>query len=109
MNLPGNTFAWTWTIKQEYLDEYVRIHGEVWPEVLAAHSKAGFRNYSIFQNGNQFFYYFETDDFKKAMAGVAADDACNRWNKITGPMIDGGLDFASDDPVPLMKQVFYLK
>lgn len=109
MNMPKNIYAWTWTIKRECLDEYVEMHMNAWPDLLEAHTKAGFRNYSIFQNDNQFFYCFETDDFEKAMAGLAKEPVCERWNAITTKMIEGGLDFESKDPVPLMKQVFYLK
>ena len=62
-----------------------------------------------FKTGINSFITLKRMTLRRRWRVVAADDACNRWNKITGPMIDGGLDFASDDPVPLMKQVFYLK
>lgn len=51
----SNKFAWVWNIKPEYTEEYVRLHASVWENVLEEHRKAGIRNYSIFQNGNQFF------------------------------------------------------
>ena len=54
-------YAWVWNVKPEYLDEYVRMHLNPWPEIMKAHSEAGFKNYSIFQNGTQFFYVFECD------------------------------------------------
>lgn len=109
MEMPKNIYAWKWTIKPEYLEEYVDMHINAWPEVLEAHSKAGIKNYSIFQNGNEFFYYFETDDFDKAMAGLANDPVCNRWNSITTKMIESSVNFSVSAPLPLMKQVFYLK
>lgn len=109
MKIPKNIFAWKWVIKPEYVDEYVKIHLDAWPDVLEAHSKAGIRNYSIFQNGNEFFYYFETDDFKKAMEGLSKDPVCKKWNSITSKMIEAPVDFSSDSPLPLMRQIFYLK
>jgi len=109
MEMPKHIYAWKWTVKPEYLDEYVDMHINAWPEILEAHSKAGIRNYSIFQNGNEFFYYFETDDFSKAMEGLANDPVCNRWNAITTNMLESGVDFSESAPLPLMKQVFYLK
>ena len=112
MEMPKHIYAWKWTIKPEYVDEYVEMHINAWPDVLEAHIKAGFRNYSIFQNGkdgNEFFYYFETDDFEKAMSGLAKDSACQRWNAITLKMIETSVDFDGDSPLPLMRQVFYLK
>ncbi len=109
MEMPKNVYAWKWKIKPEYVDEYVEMHINAWPDLLKAHSQAGFRNYSIFQNGNEFFYYFETDDFEKAMAGLDRDPVCQRWNTITTKMIDTPVNFGGDAPLPLMRQVFYLK
>lgn len=109
MDMPKNIYAWKWIIKSEYVDEYVKMHINAWPDLLEAHSKAGFRNYSIFQNGNEFFYYFETDDFEKAISVLDKDLVCQRWNAITLKMIDSSVDFGSDSPLPLMSQVFYIK
>ena len=64
--ITNNKHAWVWEIKPEYLDEYVRMHLNPWPEILEEHTRAGIRNYSIFQNGTQFIYVFECDDVKKA-------------------------------------------
>ena len=61
-------FAWTWTIREEVLEEYVQMHLAPWPEIMEEHSKAGIRDYSIFQNGNQFFYCFLCDDVEAAFA-----------------------------------------
>ncbi|MDQ3656514.1 MAG: L-rhamnose mutarotase, partial [Chloroflexota bacterium] len=33
-------------VKPDKLDEYVRSHAEVWPELLADLKAAGYRNYS---------------------------------------------------------------
>lgn len=53
--MSSNKLAWTWRVKEECLEEYVAMHLNPWPEILEEHSKAGISNYSIFQNGNQFF------------------------------------------------------
>ena len=104
----SNKFAWTWKVKEEYVDEYVRMHENTWPEVLEEHTKAGFKNYSIFQNGNQFFYCFECDDPAAAFAYTDKAEACARWNAITSKMVEGSFDYSEATPVK-MKEVFYLK
>lgn len=109
MKMPKNIYAWKWLIRPECVEEYVKLHINAWPDLLEAHSKAGFKNYSIFQNGNEFFYYFETDDFEKAMSGLAKEPVCMRWNAITSKMIESSVDFSSNSPLPLMRQVFFLK
>ncbi len=105
----SNKFAWTWTIKEEFLDEYVKMHLDPWPEVLEEHSKAGIRNYSIFQNGSQFFYCFECDDLDAAFSYIAKSEPCNRWNAITSKMVKGSFDFNDAEPIKPMREVFYLK
>ncbi|RLQ90189.1 L-rhamnose mutarotase [Planomicrobium sp. Y74] len=105
----SNKFAWTWRIKEEALEDYVQLHGNPWKEVLEEHTKAGISNYSIFQNGNQFFYCFECDDVDKAFAYIADSDVCNRWNAITSEMVQGSFDFNEAEPISPLKEVFYLR
>ena len=104
----SNKYAWTWQIKDEYLEEYVAMHENPWPEVLEEHRKAGFKNYSIFQNGNQFFYCFECDKPETAFAITNDAEACKKWNEITSKMVEGSFDFAEKMPTK-MKEVFYLE
>ena len=105
----SNKFAWTWTIKEEFLDEYIKIHLNPWPEILEEHRKAGIKNYSIFHNGNQFFYCFECDDVEAAFAYIAKSEVCNRWNAITSKMVKGSFDFNEEEPIKPMREVFYLE
>ncbi|MFC4304447.1 L-rhamnose mutarotase [Cohnella boryungensis] len=102
-------FAWTWAVKPECLEEYVAIHKEPWPEMMAEHSRAGIRNYSIFQNGRQFFYCFECEDVEKAFAVLAESDVCQRWNAITSRMIEGSFDLREAEPIRPLGEIFYLK
>ncbi len=102
-------YAWKWTVKPECLDEYVKMHLAPWPEIMAEHTAAGIRNYSIFQNGNEFFYCFECDDVKKAFAYLDQSEACQRWNAITSGMVEGSFDFAETEPITFLREVFFLK
>jgi len=105
----SNKYAWTWNVKEEYLNEYVKLHLQPWLEIMEEHSKAGISNYSIFQNGTQFFYCFECDDVNAAFVYIAKSDACNRWNAITSKMVEGSFDFNEAAPIKPMREVFYLK
>lgn len=105
----SNKYAWTWEIKEECLEEYVNMHLEPWQEVLEEHSKAGITNYSIFQNGPQFFYCFECADVEAAFAYIAKSEACNRWNAITSKMVKGSFDFNEVEPIKPLREVFYLR
>ncbi|MDR2375600.1 MAG: L-rhamnose mutarotase [Treponema sp.] len=102
-------YAWVWNVKPECVEKYVAMHLNPWPEIMKAHSKAGIKNYSIFQNGNQFFYEFECEgDPLEAFALMEQDPDCVRWNSITTQMLElppGSLGGA----IRFLPEVFYLE
>jgi L-rhamnose mutarotase len=104
-------YCWVWNIKPESIDEYVKMHLDPWPEIMAAHSKAGFKNYSIFRNGTQFIYEFECDGDPQAAFDYCNNDPdCQRWTAITSTMIDANLvngDVSTG--VNYLQEVFFLK
>lgn len=77
-------------LKADVIDEYKRIHREVWPGVLAAITRAKIRNYTIFlrEPENILFatWEYHGSDFKADVAGIAADPETRRWWTITDPM-----------------------
>lgn len=103
-------YCWVWNIKPECVEEYVKLHKNPWPEIMKAHSEAGFKDYSIFRNGNQFIYTFDCDgDPEKAFAEVVKDPDTKRWNAITGPMLDVDLKGGDvDSGVVYLEEVFRL-
>ena len=73
-------------VRQEKLDEYVRLHAAVWPGVLKMIHECNIRNYSIYlrrmPDGKHYlFSYFEYcgEDFAADMARMAADPVTQRW------------------------------
>ena len=105
----SNKYAWTWNVKAEYLEEYVKMHLEPWQDVLDEHTNAGISNYSIFQNGTQFIYVFECGDVKAAFEYIDNSEACQRWNAITSKMVEGSFNFAEAEPIKFLREVFFLK
>ena len=45
-------YAWTWRIKPDQIDEYVRMCRDPWPEIMKEHAAAGIRDYSIYREGD---------------------------------------------------------
>jgi L-rhamnose mutarotase len=86
-------------LKPEAVEEYKRIHADVWPGVLAKIAECRIRNYSIFlrQPENLLFAYFEYhgDDYQADMARMAADPTTQQWWRITDPQ-QQSLDSAAD-------------
>lgn len=75
-------------IKKEKLEEYIKYHANVWPEVLDKIKECNIRNYSIYQHDEQLFAYFEYtgDDFDADMRKMAADETTQKWWAIMKPM-----------------------
>ena len=67
-------------VRPERLDEYRARHRAVWPEMLDALSRAGWRNYSLFLREDGLLVgYLETDDFEAAQQAMAETDVNDRW------------------------------
>ena len=62
------------------LDEYRVRHQEVWPEMRAALTRAGWGNYSIFLAADGLLVgYLETPDYRAALDAMAATEVNRRW------------------------------
>ena len=79
-------------LKPEKAEEYIRLHANTWPEVLAMIRECNIRNYSIYlgklDDGKLYlFSYFEYTgrDFQADMKKMAADANTQRWWKLTDP------------------------
>lgn len=75
-------------VKPDKLEDYVRYHAAVWPEILDMIGQCNIRNYSIFLKDHMLFAYFEYvgDDFKADMEKMAADPKTQEWWDIMMPM-----------------------
>ena len=98
-------------VKPAKIEEYKKLHADVWPEVLNKITECNIRNYSIYLKDNTLFSYFEYigNDFTADMANMAADPITQKWWEVCKPC-----------QVPLdnreegewwtdMEEVFYLK
>ena len=74
-------------LKPDRKEEYVKLHAEVWPEVLKRITKCNIRNYSIYLKDLTLFSYFEYvgEDFDGDMATMAADPEIQKWWDVCKP------------------------
>ncbi len=70
-------------LRADRIDDYLTAHQTVWPDMLAALSEAGWRNYSLFirKEDGLLFGYVETDDFDAACARMDEVDANTAWQQ----------------------------
>jgi L-rhamnose mutarotase len=95
-------------VKKDMVEDYKRIHADVWPEMLDALRRCGWHNYSIFLRPDGLLIgYLETPDFKQAVAGMKNYPVNERWQNITCRYFEG-LDGKADDAMAGLEEVFHL-
>ena len=96
-------------VKPEKLDEYKKLHANVWPGVLKMITECNIRNYSIYYRDGWLFSYFEYvgDDYDADMARMAADPETLRWWDVCKPCHDPLPDRAEGEWWASMEEVFH--
>ena len=96
------------------LDEYQRLHADVWPGVLRMIEQSDIRNYSIYRarlpDGHDYlFSYFEYvgDDFDVDMANMAADEETQRWWAVCKPLLSPVVELPPGEVWAPLQQVFH--
>ena len=79
-------------LRAEKIDEYKKLHADVWPDVLDMISECNIRNYSIYlmkvtEKKYLLFSYFEYtgNDFEADMEKMAADPTTQKWWDVCKP------------------------
>jgi L-rhamnose mutarotase len=74
-------------LKPERVEEYKKLHAEVWPDVTKAIAKSNLKNYSIYLKDEILFAYFEYhgNQFEKDMAEMAANPIIQKWWGVCKP------------------------
>lgn len=102
-------FAWRAKVLEGKLEEYITRHNEIWPELLEVLKEAGISNYTIWNNGNDLFGYYECDKGVAYAAKVqASSPVVDRWNEYMKSVMLMELDPVTGAQ-PLMEKVFYMK
>ncbi len=96
-------------VKPERLEDYKRLHQEVWPELLDDMRAASIRNYSIFADGPELFGYLECDDWQTASAALARSDANRRWQELMRGYLATPVDPDASEPPRLMEDLFRME
>lgn len=98
-------YAWKARVFPGKIKEYQKRHDEIWPEMKELFRKAGIRNYSIWNIGDELFGYYECDSIAIAGAVQAQSDVKRRWSEYMSDVMTMEKDSITGAQ-PLMKQVF---
>lgn len=96
-------------VKQDGIDEYKAHHRAVWPEMLDALRRNGWRNYSLFMrdDGLMFGYFEADDDFAAALAGMSKEDVNRRWQDMMAPFFEIPPGARPDEMMMELQEVFH--
>jgi L-rhamnose mutarotase len=96
-------------LRPETVQEYLRVHEEVWPEMLEALTRTGWRNYSLFLRAEDGLVvgYCETDDFAAAAAAMDREDVSSRWEAVMSRYFEPGPP-GEDRPRERLVEYFHL-
>jgi L-rhamnose mutarotase len=97
--------AFVLQVRPDKVQEYVRAHQDVWPEMLDALREAGIHNYTIFRDGYRVFGYFEADDLAEAARRLAAQPVSARWQDEMADLLEQRVP---DEGPPPLEEIFRL-
>ncbi len=101
-------FAWKARVLPGMLNEYVRRHDEIWPEMTEVLNAAGIHNYTIWNVGDELFGYYECESVAYASKVQAQSPVVLRWNEYMKDVMVMEMDPETGTAV-LLTQVFYHK
>jgi L-rhamnose mutarotase len=96
-------------VRPDRLEEYRARHRAVWPEMLAALSDTGWRNYSLFLRDDGLLVgYLETEDFDAALRGMEATEVNARWQAEMAEFFELPGGERPDTGLRRLQEVFHL-
>jgi L-rhamnose mutarotase len=97
-------------VKEEKIEEYKKLHEQVWPEMLDALRRTGWHNYSIFmrEDGQLFGYFEAAESFQTSLEEMSQEDINTRWQEFMTPYFEGIDGVAADEQMIELEEVFHL-
>ncbi len=99
-------------IRPEKIEEYKRLHADVWPTVLAQIADSNIRSFSIYlrEPENVLFGFFEYhgDNFSADMERMAQDPETQRWWMLTDPCQQPLASCEKGEKWAMMLEVFHV-
>ncbi len=95
-------------VKKDKLEEYKKHHEAVWPEMLDALRRHGWRNYTLFmRDDGLLFGYFEADEsFQASLDGMAKEPINAKWQAFMSPYFES-ISGRPDENMLELTEVFH--
>ena len=99
--------VWKARVLPGMLEEYIRRHDEIWPEMSAALRESGISNYTIWSHGSELIGYYECPDIEAAEQYKANSLVMKRWSDSMRGVMEMAVDEETGGPFQY-RQVFEL-
>jgi L-rhamnose mutarotase len=97
-------------VKADRIEEYRSRHAAVWPDMLRALARTGWRNYSLFLRADGLLVgYFETESLDEAVAAMNATEVNARWQAEMAEFFEDLGDARPDTGFLRLEEVFHLE
>jgi L-rhamnose mutarotase len=105
----GHRVCFILQVRPDRAEEYRRRHGAVWPEMLDALRRAGWRNYSLFlRSDGTLVGYLECNDFAACLAAMQQTEVNAHWQTEMAPFFENEPGLAPDAAVTPLSEIFHL-
>ncbi len=97
-------------VKKDKIEEYKAHHQRVWPEMLDALRRHGWRNYSLFlsEDGLLFGYFEAEESFQASLEGMAKEPINAKWQEFMAPYFENLGGAHADESMIELEEVFHL-
>ena len=97
-------------VKKDKIDEYKEHHKNVWPEMLDALRRTGWRNYSLFmsEDGLLFGYFEAEESFQASLEGMSKEAINAKWQEFMAPYFENLGGAHADESMIELEEVFHL-
>lgn len=69
------------------MEEYIRRHDEIWPEMTQMLNEAGVHNYTIWNIGHELFGYYECEDLEYTLKYQAESPVTKKWDEFMSDIL----------------------
>jgi L-rhamnose mutarotase len=97
-------------VKQDLVEEYKRTHADMWPEMLDALRRSGWRSGTLFiSEDGLLFGCFEVDESLNAvLAKLSREEVNRRWQERMAPFFEIPPGARPDQALVELEEVFHL-
>ena len=96
-------------VRPDRIAEYRKRHADVWPEMRAALTATGWRNYSLFLSGSGMLIgYVECEDFEASRRAMEETEVNARWQAEMAGFFANLEGRRPDEGLLRLEEVFHL-